>query len=113
VFLEAQGISTKGGFGKGPRIKWQTMVRALGKIGFDSSLLRHGIKREIFLVPLTYNLKNYMDGIEKDPHYIDVSFDELAIYWRDRWLIPRAERVDGWCNWNSEEIKDLLFLKGN
>ncbi|MCS7159874.1 MAG: DUF4338 domain-containing protein, partial [Gemmatales bacterium] len=28
-FLESQGISTRGGFGTGPRQKWQTMVRAL------------------------------------------------------------------------------------
>jgi hypothetical protein len=110
AFLEAQEISTIGGFGKGPRIKWQTMVRALEKIGFNSSLLRHGVKREIFLVPLIRNLKNYMEGVEKRPHYIDVTFDELANYWRDRWLIPRSERVDGWCNWNPNKLESLLLL---
>jgi hypothetical protein len=51
-FLEAQDISTRGGFGKGPRRKWQTMVRALERIGFDSKLLHHGIKREVFLIPV-------------------------------------------------------------
>lgn len=111
AFLEAQDISTTGGFGKGPRIKWQTMVRALERVGFDSNLLRHGVKREIFLVPLIRNLKTYMNGIEKRPQYIDVTFDELADYWRDRWLIPRSERVDGWCNWSSQNIKSLLFLE--
>ncbi len=108
-FLEAQNIDTSGGFGTGPRRKWQTMVRALGKIGFDSNLLRHGVKREIFLIPLIHNLENYMNGIEKRPYYIDVPFNELANYWRNRWLIPRSERVDGWCNWNPEDIENLLF----
>jgi hypothetical protein len=111
VFLEAQEISTSGGFGKGPRIKWQTMVRALEKIGFDSSLLRHGVKREIFLIPLIHNLKNYMEGIEKNPNFIDASFDELADFWRNRWLIPRSERVDGWCHWNPKKIEKLLFIE--
>ncbi|MBC7876110.1 MAG: DUF4338 domain-containing protein [Anaerolineales bacterium] len=111
VFLEAQEINTSGGFGKGPRIKWQIMVRALERIGFDSSLLRHGVKREIFLIPLIRNLKSYMEGVQKRPDFIDASFDELADFWRTRWLIPRSERVDGWCNWNPRKIEDLLFIK--
>jgi len=44
-FLESQGISTYGGFGTGPRRKWQTMVRALERLGFSAEFLRHGIKR--------------------------------------------------------------------
>ncbi len=40
-FLESQGISTRGGFGSGPRRKWQTMVRALDRLGLPSDLLRH------------------------------------------------------------------------
>ena len=108
-FLEAQDISTRGGFGKGPRIKWQTMVRTLERIGFDSKLLHHGVKREVFLVPLVRNLKKFIEGAEHTPDYIDVSFDTLAEYWRERWLIPRSERVDGWHDWNPEEIKHSLF----
>jgi hypothetical protein len=111
-FLEAQDISTKGGFGKGPRIKWQTMVRALEKIGFDSGLLHHGVKREVFLIPLIHNLKSYMNGTEETPHYIDASFDELVNYWRDRWFIPRSARIDGWCNWDPKKIEDVLFIEG-
>ncbi|WP_299644709.1 Druantia anti-phage system protein DruA, partial [uncultured Chloroflexus sp.] len=41
-FLESQGISTRGGFGTGPRRKWQTMVRALDRLDLPSNLLRHG-----------------------------------------------------------------------
>ncbi|MCB9420765.1 MAG: DUF4338 domain-containing protein [Ardenticatenaceae bacterium] len=108
-FLEAQDISTCGGFGKGPRIKWQTMVRALRIIGFDSKLLHHGIKREAFLIPLIRNIKNFMEGIEPVPDYIDVPFETLSEFWRERWLIPRSERVDGWSSWSPEEIKYTLF----
>lgn len=109
MFLEDQDISTRGGFGRGPRIKWQTMVRALRIIGFDSKLLHHGIKREVFLIPLIRNIKNFMEGVEQVPDYIDVSFETLSEFWRERWLIPRSERVDGWSNWNPEEIKHNLF----
>ena len=86
------------------------MVRALEKLGFDSRLLRHGVKREIFLVPLIRNLQNHMEGTEKRARYIDVSFDGLADYWRDRWLIPRSQRVDGWCNWNPKKLRGYGLL---
>ena len=108
-FLEDQDISTRGGFGKGPRIKWQTMVRTLERIGFDSELLHHGIKREVFLTPLVHNLKNFIEGVDCNPKYIDVTFNTLADYWYKRWLIPRSERVNGWCSWKREDLRKTLF----
>ncbi len=108
-FLESQDISTKGGFGSGPRIKWQTMVRALNRIGLGSEFLKHGVKREAFLIPLVNNLQEYMEGMDRKPNYIDVSFEDLSQFWKDRWLIPRADRVDGWRQWRAIDIESILF----
>jgi len=110
-FLEGQGISTRGGFGTGPRQKWQTMVRALERLGFSSELLRHGIKREVFLFRLIDNLENYMEGRDTEPVYRDLPFSDLVAWWRERWLLPRAVRVDGWREWRKEEIKSLLLIE--
>jgi hypothetical protein len=111
-FLEAQGISTRGGFGKGPRIKWQTMVRALERIGLSRELLRHNVQREAFLIPLVSNLQAYMEGVDLNPDCIDVPFEELSEYWRDRWLLPRSERVDGWHTWEKDGMTTLLTING-
>jgi len=108
-FLESQGISTKGGFGTGPRRKWQIMVRALERLGFSSDLLRHGVKREVFLFRLVDNLEAYMEGRDIEPAYRNLPFSELVAWWRERWLLPRASRVDGWQEWRKEEIKSLLL----
>lgn len=109
-YLEEQGISTRGGFGTGPRIKWQTMVRALDRLGFSSDLLKHGVKREAFLFPLVRNLKDYMEGRASEPVYSDRPFTNLVAYWRERWLLARAERVDGWRQWRHEEIAEILTI---
>ncbi len=109
AFLEAQGISTRGGFGVGPRRKWQTMVRALERLGLSSDILRHGVKREVFLFRLVDNLEAYMEGRDPEPVYRDLPFAELAAWWRERWLLPRSERVDGWREWRRESIRDLLL----
>ncbi len=109
-FLESRGISTRGGFGTGPRRKWQTMVRALQRLGFSRDLLHHGVKREAFLFPLVDNLQDYMEGRAAEPVYRDLSFAGLAAWWRDRWLLPRAERVNGWREWRKEQIREALIL---
>lgn len=110
-FLEGQGISTRGGFGTGPRRKWQTMVRAVERLGLSSKLLRHGVKREAFLFRLVDNLEAYMEGRDTQPIYRDLPFSQLSVWWRERWLLPRAKRVDGWRQWRREEIKRLLLLE--
>lgn len=112
-FLEAQDISTRGGFGVGPRIKWQTMVRALERLGFSADVLKHGVKREAFLFPLISNLKDYMEGRATEPAYFDRPFAVLAEHWRTRWLLDRAERVDGWRQWEANELVSALMLPSN
>lgn len=109
-FLESQGISTRGGFGTGPRRKWQTMVRALEQLGFSRELLRHGVKREAFLFPLIDNLKDYMEGRITEPIYRNLPFADLVAWWRERWLLPRAERVNGWQAWQNSDLAHLLIV---
>ncbi len=108
AILEEQGISTRGGFGTGPRRKWQTMVRALEKIGLSKDFLRHGIKREVYLFRLVENLEAYMEGRDIEPQYRDLPFSELAKWWRERWLIPRAERISYWREWDKNKIMDII-----
>jgi len=112
-YLAAQGIDTRGGFGSGPRIKWQTMMRALVRLGLGRNLLRHGVKREVFLFSLIRNLEDYMEGRDRIPQYRDLSFAELAGFWRERWLLPRAQRVTDWQEWTREQVIADLRLPDN
>ncbi|NHM28912.1 DUF4338 domain-containing protein [Desulfofundulus sp. TPOSR] len=109
-FLESQGISTRGGFGVGPRIKWQIMVRALERLGFSSDLLRHNVKREAFLFPLVDNLTDYMEGRTTEPVYRDLPFSDLADWWRMRWLLPRVERTKEWLGWRKSDLYNKLII---
>lgn len=109
-YLEALGISTRGGYGVGPRIKWQTCVRALERLGFSKALLRHTLRREAFLFPLIHNLKDYMEGRTRKPRYRDLPFADLMAYWRERWLLPRAHRVERWQEWRRERLLELILV---
>lgn len=106
--LEAEGISTRGGFGAGPKIVWQTCARALDQLDLPRQLLRHGVRREVFLFPLIQNLDAYLAGRTNTPCYFHQPFDELAAWWKERWLLPRAQRVDGWHQWDHRQVGRLL-----
>lgn len=101
-FLQAEGISVVGGYGSGPRRKWQLMRRTLDLLGFSGDLLKNGVHREVFLFSLIHNLEEYMEGTAKIPAYRDLPFSLLAEYWRDDLLIPRSNRVNGWQDWESK-----------
>jgi hypothetical protein len=107
-YLESIGVDTKGGYGTGPKRSWQLMRLALDRVGVSADLLKHGIQREAFLFRLVDNLEEYMNGKDKTPIYKNLPFADLAQYWRERYLLPRSERVDGWHCWDKQEIlKDI------
>lgn len=109
-YLESRGISARGGFGVGPRIVWQTHVRALKELGLPGNALRHGVEREIFWFPLASNTVEYLNGAADAPRYYRQPFDDLADWWRDRWLLPRSEWVNGWQHWRHSEIGKILTM---
>lgn len=110
-YLESVGVDTKGGYGTGPKRSWQLMRLALDRLDISADLLKHGVQREAFLFQLVENLEEYMSGKNKNPIYKNLPFADLAAYWRERYLLPRSERVDGWHRWDKQEIlKDITTL---
>jgi len=92
-FLELQGIEVKGGYGVGPRIRWQICEKAMNRLGFHNDPLRHGIKREVFLFSLIKNLQSFMGGRSQHPRYFNRPFEELSNWWIEKLMLPRSERL--------------------
>ena len=109
-FLESEDISVKGGYGTGPKRTWQLLRKGFEKAGISGDMLKHGIKREAFLFSLIENLGDYLNGKSETPIYRDLQFDDLSNYWRERWLLGRFNRVDGWHKWDNEEVKRSLLI---
>jgi hypothetical protein len=108
-FLELKGINTQGGYGTGPRRKWQIINLASDLLGIPRGLLKNGVKREAFLIPLIENLSSFLSGSREKPRYIDVKFATLAEFWKQRWMLPRFESQHTWREWNKES--NFLFLR--
>ncbi|TCS72154.1 uncharacterized protein DUF4338 [Sulfuritortus calidifontis] len=90
-----------GGYGNGPKIRWQNFTRALQVLGLPSRYFEHGLQREAFLFRFVENLEDGMAGGDFGKP-IQLSTGDYADFWKERWALPRAERITSWKEFNSE-----------
>ena len=96
------------GFGNGPKVRWQNIMRALVDLGISREYLSHGLKREVFIFELVRNIHSVcQDGAVPDV----TSFNDVVWlnFWKNRWAIPRSERDERWKSIDAYQIiKDSL-----
>ena len=94
-WLERRDRCVPGGFGNGPKIRWQNIMRALGDLKISRDFLEHGLRREVFIFELVNNLQDVCrHGHIPDSAHFDT--DRWVTHWKSRWCLPRAERNPGW-----------------
>lgn len=96
-------------FGKGPNWRFRVIRRCIEKIGFNSDILKHGVKRQIFACRVADNAYDFLSGKYSSPRYDTLmSTTEVGELARDRWLIPRSKRKPEYLMWNREQFLSLL-----
>ena len=78
-------------WGAGFRNRREIVKKCLPKLGLSGEWLYHGVKREVFVIPLAENTRQVLCGEENEPVWYDQSADELFEWFRDRWLLRRAQ----------------------
>lgn len=96
-----------GGFGNGPKVRWQNIANAATDLGISRCLLQHGVKREVFLFRLAERLEEGMSGGQLGTP-LALRDDDFADYWKERWAMPRAARYP---NWNQLDGRELIHSK--
>lgn len=110
-WLSQEGRLVPGGFGNGPKVRWQNIANALTSLSISSKYLEHGLQREVFIFELVNNLFDVCRaGATPDP----ISFDDEAwgAYWRERWALPRASRNPDWHHFDAtQQLRHALSLE--
>lgn len=109
-FLIKQGIPANIGFGRGPKPVWQNITRTLTMLGIDGKGLKHGIRRQAWCIPLAKNAWDYLNGEADEPDYYETTFEQLANWWQERWLLPRAQRISDWRDWRKESVLESITV---
>jgi hypothetical protein len=96
-------------YGEGPNWRLRTIRAALGELGINEAVLRHGIRREVFMCTLSGNAIDILRSGKGAPDLSSLKrVDEISDLARARWMIPRAERMKDYLAWQRDGILDLI-----
>jgi hypothetical protein len=97
-------------FGQGPNWKIRTVRTCLEMIGLPPDLLRHGIKRHVYVVELATNSRAFLRRETDAPCYRDLSSVDMTDFFKSRWLIPRSKRRPDYIQVRRDDV--LCELRG-
>ncbi len=100
-------------FGMGPNWKLRVARAALEDLGIDgNSILKHGIEREVYAIPLAENWKKVLSGEHQRLRSLTRPAAEISKFCLDRWLVPRSERDASFRSFDSGSIISTLLNGG-
>ncbi len=100
-------------FGMGPNWKLRVARAALEDIGIDgNSVLKHGIEREVYAIPLAENWKKVISGEHQRVRSLAKPAAEISKYCLDRWIVPRSERDTSFRSFDKDIIIPTLLNGG-
>ncbi|WP_425457605.1 Druantia anti-phage system protein DruA [Devosia ginsengisoli] len=96
-------------YGGGPNWRLRTIKAALVELGVSESVLRHGIRREVFIAQMATNSFEILRNGKGVPNTAALStVEEISRKAVDRWMIPRALRSTDFRQWRRSNLQELL-----
>ena len=87
-------------WGHGFRNRREVVKKCLPALGLSDRWLYHGIKREVFAIPLARNTREFLRGQHVRLGWYHQSECDIFEYFRDRWLLPRSNRDRRFASWS-------------
>jgi len=110
-FITDDGAELRGHqYGDGPNWRIRTIRRGLNELGLDGELLRHGLRREVFLAPRAIGWRAYLRGESEHLRWYDYPMADIAAFWRERWAVPRASRDESFSAHDREAMRLSTLL---
>lgn len=98
------GTAKAQGWGGGEfRNRLEVVRKCLKTLGLPTEWIRHQVRREIFVAPLASNAREFLRGMTDTLDYYDEGIDAYFEFFRERWLIPRAQRDGSYRSFRREE----------
>jgi hypothetical protein len=92
-------------WGTGFRNRREVIRKCLHALGLSSDWIYHGIKREVFVVPLARNTREFLRGEHTRLLWYQQSEAKMFEYFRDRWMLPRAAWDDRYRMFNRDNFR--------
>lgn len=95
-------------FGKGPNWRIRLSRVGLGMLGLDPDLLRHGIAREVYVMPLASNCREFLCGAADEAYLDRPSLKQIGEAALERWVRPRSARTPEYVAFERSWILDMI-----
>ena len=83
-----------------------TIGTCLKLLGLPQNWIVHGIKREMFVVPMAYNTRAWLNDKTDEPlRYIHRPMDDIVDWWKERWLLKRVSWDKRWLDVDGKSIR--------
>ncbi len=98
-------------YGQGPSWRLRALRKTCSYLGVDNELLRHGIKREVYGIPIAPLWRETLLGRGRVSDYETelLSAHDICEVAKTRWVIPRAKRFDNWCVWERRNTWNTII----
>jgi Domain of unknown function (DUF4338) len=101
-------------WGTGFRNRREVIRKCLAEVGLSSDWVYHGIEREMFVVPLAQNSREFLRGEHSHLMWFHQSEKEIFEHFRRRWMLPRcswdqrfmSSSKEEWVIWLDGECRD-------
>lgn len=90
-------------WGLGFRSRREVVRKCLSKIGLPEDLLYHGIRRQIFVIPLAQNVKEFLNGEHAKLRSYSDSVSDLFEFFSERWMMPRSKKDNRYQYWSPND----------
>lgn len=90
-------------WGTGFRNRREIIRKCLAELGVSTDWLYHGIEREVFVVPLASNTREFLRGQHERLQCYRLSECDITEHFRNRWLFPRLDRDATYKSWDRME----------
>ncbi|WDT93020.1 DUF4338 domain-containing protein [Thermoleophilum album] len=92
-------------WGRGFRNRREVIKKCLRRVGLSGDWLYHGIEREVFVVPLAANCREFLRGEHSRLQWYLHSEGQMFEYFRERWMLPRARRDQRYRTFEAESYR--------
>ena len=103
-------VVTRFNYGSGPNYRFRVVRTALEHLRLPPDLLRHGVRRGVYIAPLASNAAAFLRSEANRLQWYHRPLDSIVNYWRERWLIPRSVRNSAYQEFNKDSWENILYL---
>jgi len=97
----------------GPNWKIRVVRVALEALGIEANaILKHGIQREVYAIPLAKNYREVLLGEHSNIRSTMRPASDITAYCLQRWIIPRADRDKRYKRFARRRVLDALLNGG-